>query len=294
MATVLVVDDSALDRRLTKRMLEEVGLRVRCAEDGCQALEMMGESVPDMVLTDMQMPGMDGLELVQHLGFHYPTVPVVLMTAYGSEETAVEALRGGAASYVPKHNLARDLIPTVKNVLAVSRARRQTRAILDSMTRLEACYVLSNTVEGLDALIAHVKEQLRQMGLFGERDILRLGTALYEALINAIEHGNLEVRQDERDAEGPGYRRFLEERARQSPYRSRHVYFTVHLTRADAKFTVRDEGRGFDPSTLPDPTNPENVGKVSGRGLFLIRTFMDDVRFNEVGNEITMMKRRTS
>ena len=62
---------------------------------------------------------------------------------------------------------------------------------------------------------------------------------------------------------------------------------------SEATFTIRDQGPGFDPSSLPDPTAPENVGKVNGRGMFLIRTFMDEVRFNESGNEVTMIKRRT-
>ena len=216
------------------------------------------------------------------------------MTAYGSEEIAVAALRLGAASYVPKHNLSRDLVDTVKSVLSVSRARRETRAMLDSMTRLDSQFVLDNSTAGLDALIGYLKEQLRQIGLFGERDILRVGTAVYEALNNAVEHGNLELSSSDRDEEGTSYRRFVEERARCAPYRNRHVYLSVALTRGEAQITVRDDGGGFDPRLLPDPSNPENVGRVNGRGLFLIRTFMDDVRFNESGNEITMVKRRTA
>lgn len=294
MATVLVVDDSPLDRRLASRMLEEIGLRVSCAEHGREALEIIERSPPDVVLADMQMPVMDGLELVRQIGARFPWIPVIVMTAYGSEEIAVIALQIGAASYVPKQNLARNLIDTVKNVLSVARARRETRAMLDSMTRLESEFVLSNTVEGLDALIGHIKDQLRQIGLFGEREILRVGTAVYEAVVNAIEHGNLELAATQRDIEGPYYRRFVEDRARQAPYRNRHVRLTTCLTRSEATFSVRDEGRGFDPSTLPDPTDPENVGKVNGRGLFLIRTFMDEVRFNDAGNEITMIKRRVS
>ena len=64
------------------------------------------------------------------------------------------------------------------------------------------------------------------------------------------------------------------------------------LTRDEATFLVRDEGLGFDPSTLPDPTDPANLGKVSGRGLLLIQTFMDHVEHNATGNQITMVKRR--
>ncbi len=292
MPSVLVVDDSPLDLRLTSRILEEIGFHVMTAVDGMDALEKMDGSLPDVVLTDMQMPRIGGLELVGEIGRHHPAVPVILMTAFGSEETAVEALRIGAASYVPKQNLARDLVGTVKSVLAISRAKRESRAILDSMTHLTADYVLSNTVEGLDALIGHIKDLLSQMHLFGEGDLIRVGTALYEALLNAIEHGNLELQSANRELEGSYYRRVLEERNLHAPYRNRHVYLTTFLTRSQAKFVVRDEGPGFDPTTLPDPTSPDNVDRTDGRGLFLIRTFMDEVSFNDAGNQITMIKRR--
>ncbi len=292
MAHVLVVDDSPLDRRLAARMLEEIGLEVMVAAHGRDALDQIEQAAPDLVVTDMQMPEMDGLALVQHITEAFPSLPVILMTAFGSEELAVKALQIGAASYVPKQNLARDLIGTVKNILAVARAKHATRAMLGSMTRLESDYVLSNTLEGLDALIGHVKDQLRQMRLFGEHDILRIGTALYESLVNAIEHGNLELRSEDRELPHHDYRRLFEERSLRAPFRSRHVYMNAVLTRGLATFIVRDEGTGFDASRLRDPTAPENVAQVNGRGLFLIRTFMDDVRFNERGNEITMTKRR--
>jgi CheY-like chemotaxis protein len=294
MAHVLVVDDSSLDRRMVMRMLEEIGVDVVGVADGKQAFAQIDEALPDLVLTDVQMPEMDGLQLVQEATQKYPSLPVVLMTAYGSEELAVKALQIGAASYVPKQNLARDLVGTVKNILTVARARHATRAMLGSMTRIEADYVLSNTLEGLDALIGYIKDQLRQMHLFGEHDILRIGTSLYESLVNAIEHGNLELTSSHRDLPPAEYRRLVEQRSMTSPYRSRHVYLTSQFTRSLATFMVRDQGPGFDPNSLPDPTSPENVGRINGRGLFLIRTFMDEVCFNKTGNEITMVRRRES
>jgi CheY-like chemotaxis protein/anti-sigma regulatory factor (Ser/Thr protein kinase) len=292
MAHVLVVDDSSVDRRVAMRILEEIGLDVVAAVNGKDACDQLQRDQPDLVITDMQMPEMDGLQLVQYVTDTHPSVPIILMTAFGSEELAVKALQIGAASYVPKQNLARDLIGTVKNVLAVARARHATRAMLGSMTRLESEYVLSNSLEGLDALIGYVKDQLRHMYLFGEHDILRIGTSLYESIVNAIEHGNLELNSQHRELSSNDYRRLFEQRGLASPYRTRHVYFTSRFTRSSATFIVRDQGRGFDPSKLPDPTDPENVGRVNGRGLFLIRTFMDEVHFNETGNEITMIRRR--
>jgi anti-sigma regulatory factor (Ser/Thr protein kinase) len=66
------------------------------------------------------------------------------------------------------------------------------------------------------------------------------------------------------------------------------------MSRLEAVFVVRDEGPGFDPTSLPDPTDPINLERVSGRGLLLIQTFMDHVEHNETGNQITMIKRRYS
>ncbi|MBI2479342.1 MAG: ATP-binding protein, partial [Planctomycetia bacterium] len=275
------------------RFLEEVGFNIVAVENGRMAIDRIADARPDVVLTDMQMPEMDGLGLVESMTVEYPTIPVIVMTAVGSEAIAVAALQRGAASCVPKQDLTKDLVSTVKNVLSVTRMRRETRTMLDSMRRLEAEYVLSNTLEGLDSLIGYLKEQLRFIRLLGEADILRVGTAVYEALVNAIEHGNLEINSSERDKPSGVYRRMVEDRAAASPFRTRHVYLTTILTRTEATFMIRDQGPGFEPSTLPDPTDPENVGKVNGRGMFLIRTFMDEVRFNETGNEVTMVKRRT-
>jgi anti-sigma regulatory factor (Ser/Thr protein kinase) len=72
------------------------------------------------------------------------------------------------------------------------------------------------------------------------------------------------------------------------------VYITERVSRAEAHYVIRDEGPGFNPFVLPDPTAPENLDKLSGRGLLLIRTFMDDVSYNETGNQITLVKRRDS
>jgi anti-sigma regulatory factor (Ser/Thr protein kinase) len=133
------------------------------------------------------------------------------------------------------------------------------------------------------------------MNLCDELDRLRVGTALGEALVNAIDHGNLELDSNLRQQHhGIRYRQLAGERCRQPPYSQRRVHVTARFTPSEATFVIRDEGPGFDPAALPDPTDPENLLKPSGRGVMLIKTFMDDVRFNTRGNEITMVKRRST
>ena len=107
MTRILVVDDSAVDRRLASGLLENIPhVEIEFAENGLEALEQMKIREPDLVLTDLQMPKFDGLKLVQAIGLHHSSVPVVLMTRQGSEEIAIEALKQGAASYVTKSQLA--------------------------------------------------------------------------------------------------------------------------------------------------------------------------------------------
>ena len=74
-------------------------------------------------------------------------------------------------------------------------------------------------------------------------------------------------------------------------YAERRVYVTAQISPSEVKLVIRDEGDGFELSQVPDPTEPENMVRAHGRGLYLIGTFMDVVRHNETGNEITMIKR---
>ena len=112
MATVLVVDDSSADRIVVGRLLEKrPGCAVEYAADGVEALARVKTAPPDLIVTDLRMPRMDGLELVGAIRTDYPLVPVILITAYGSEMLAVEALRQGAAGYVPKSQLVENQPP---------------------------------------------------------------------------------------------------------------------------------------------------------------------------------------
>ena len=115
MARILVVDDSRLDRTLVTQILAvNPTLAVDTAVDGKDALDSVRASQPDLVLTDLVMPEPDGLALVRSIQKEFPVVPVVLMTSQGSEEIAMDALRAGAASYVPKASFGPELRKVVE------------------------------------------------------------------------------------------------------------------------------------------------------------------------------------
>ncbi len=163
---------------------------------------------------------------------------------------------------------------------------------MERLAHLESSFILDNDPVVIPALILHVQEYLVQLQFCDQTERIRIGVALEEALANAILHGNLEASSDLRQEDESEYYQLADDRRRLAPYKDRHVHCTFKLTPSEAVFSLRDEGPGFDPSTLPDPTDPENLGRIGGRGLLLIRTFMDEVTFNEKGNQITLVKRR--
>ncbi len=293
MTTVLVVDDAVVDRQIAGKCIQEAGLNPVFAENGRIALDMIESQHPDIVLTDMQMPEMDGLELVKHVRANMPSIPTILMTAWGSEEFAVTALKEGAASYVPKKNLKRDLMGALRSVLSAVESAKERKKVIELFQSSEVNYLLGHELACRGALVSHLQDSLRQIEFCDEADVIRIGMALAEAIDNAVDHGNLELDSALREQSDTAYREEAAQRALRPPFRDRTVHITARLSQQEATYIVRDQGSGFDVNSLPDPTDPENLLLPSGRGVLLIRTFMDEVSFNDQGNELTMIKRRS-
>lgn len=292
-ATVLIVDDSPIDRKMAGRIVDKTGeLRAIYASNGQEALTLVAESPPAIVVTDLLMPEMDGLELVATLRERHPLVPVVLMTAHGSEETAVKALSAGAASYVPKRSLASELADTVRNVLSVTRGAQDERLVFERVTEGSLHFELDHDPRALNALVRHLETLVLRLDLCDQAEAVQVGVAIREALVNAVEHGNLELDSRLKEKGAAVYEALRDRRRDEDGYRDRRVRVRTAFSQRAVQWTIRDDGRGFDVDAVPDPTDPMNLDRVYGRGLLLIRTFMDEVSHNDTGNEITMIKRR--
>ena len=100
MARVLVVDDEADIRELLSMTLTRMGLSVDTAGTGFDAEQLLQKHRYDLCLTDMRLPDGNGLDLLEHVGRHYPSIPVAVITAFGSAENAVAALKAGAAGAI--------------------------------------------------------------------------------------------------------------------------------------------------------------------------------------------------
>ncbi len=110
-------------------------------------------------------------------------------------------------------------------------------------------------------------EQLLKVHQFGEREVFGIRLAVEEALVNAIKHGN-----------------------QMDP--SRKVRVAFHVSQEKFEVMIADEGAGFDPCEVPDPTAPENLERPCGRGIMLMRHYMTTVAYNQRGNVVSMSKLR--
>src|SRR5579863_6607806 len=134
------------------------------------------------------------------------------------------------------------------------------------MTDQRVSYTLDSTLETVDSAENTATRIAVEAG-FGEDEVMQISMAVREAAVNAVLHGN---------AYDPGKKVELE--------------FT--RTGQDLIITIRDQGKGLDPAAIPDPLAPENLMKTSGRGIFLIRSFMDEVNIHPspTGTEIKLVK----
>ena len=115
--TILVVDDEASHRMMLKAHLNEEGYEVIEASDGQEAVDLVGQHFYDLILMDIRMSVMDGIEALHRIKKISPAMPVIMMTAYGSIESAVEALKSGADDYLTKPLDMDELLLKVKKVL---------------------------------------------------------------------------------------------------------------------------------------------------------------------------------
>ena len=133
MATILIIEDEAKMRRLLELNLGEDGFKTVSAPDAETGLRLLASEQVDLVLTDLKLPGMSGLELLQAVKRQNAALPVVVMTAFGSVETAVEAMKGGATDYVLKPFSLAEMRMVVHKELDVSRLREENRSLREAL-----------------------------------------------------------------------------------------------------------------------------------------------------------------
>src|SRR5574340_1075231 len=134
-ARILVVDDDANLRWVLQTQLEQMGYAVNTAADGAAALEAIDKEPPALVLTDLKMPGMSGMELLEQIRRNHPEILVLIITAFGTIQSAVEAMRSGAYDYLTKPIDYDELALSVSRVLEHYRLVQEVQTLRANLDR---------------------------------------------------------------------------------------------------------------------------------------------------------------
>ncbi|WP_306535330.1 response regulator [Geobacter sp.] len=151
---ILIVDDEADIALILKLQLEDAGYRTARARDGLEALEVLARERYDLILLDIRMPRLDGIEVLERIRRDWPDLVVVMMTAHGSEDIAVEAMKKGAVDYISKPFSSDDMKKRVERAIQYNRTRleneRLQREVEEERRKMEA--ILHGMAEALVAV----------------------------------------------------------------------------------------------------------------------------------------------
>ncbi|MBU2470438.1 MAG: response regulator [Proteobacteria bacterium] len=262
---VLVVDDESMITELLVRLLSEKGYEVSSATDGSEALDFLRGRACDLVISDVRMPRLDGLQLLKALKDLNPRLPVIMISGYDDTTTVVSALKAGAENFLAKPLDLDELDQVVAKTLSMASIRPRS-CPLPSVRQTTAMEAPSRP-ECVRDLLYQISLSAVAVG-FAAHDLENnLKLALSEAITNAMEHGN---QWDE----------------------SRPVEVQVSLDQFEMRVTVRDKGRGFNHRRMLNPTSSEHILSERGRGIFLANAILDEVIYNQAGNQVTLVKRR--
>ena len=261
---ILIVDNNDELRAMLEQVLRELGHEVVATGDRAIALAREDLDEFDLIISDLTEDEHSGVQLLSEIKRKRLIVPVVVSSDEGQQPGIVKAFKMGAANFLRSPYNKEELLNIVEKTLAYKLRFVDDLRILPHV-REKIDFELPSDVSLMNGVLQYLIERVSQLGLIRpERS--NLFVALDEAFVNAVKHGN-----------------------RNDP--NKLVRITAELSAKEARFTVEDEGDGFNVQEIPDPRDPANLFKASGRGVLLIYNIMDEVQYNERGNRLTMVKR---
>lgn len=256
---ILIIDDHDDLATALDEVFSHIGHTVRVLESRSDAVALPDLESFDLVITDLDV---DGLATVgADNGNGATCIPDVPQCLPGEH---VKAFKLCAANY--RHdefdeNELKDMVATVLDYKI--RFVDTQESVADLHENIE--FELPSAISLMHIVLEYLMKRVEKLGVI-KPEQSNLFVALDEAFVNAVKHGN------KFDAE-------------------KLVRITAEISKQEARFTIEDEGEGFDVQNIPDPLDPENLFKTSGRGVLFIYNIMDEVKYNDRGNRLTMVKK---
>src|SRR6185436_4535119 len=257
---ILIVDNSDELRVLLEQALEHLGHDVVATPERAKALRRDDLDSFDLIISDLSDAEVNG----QPIGDFQRKHLVIPLSQEFKEIAIVKAFKMGAANFLRLPYNRDELREIVEKTLAYKLRYVDDQNLLPHVhEKIE--FELPSDLALMNGVLEYLQERVAKLGLI-KLDRSNLFVALDEAFVNAVKHGN-----------------------KNDP--NKLLRITAELSPKEASFTVEDEGEGFDIREIPDPCDPANLFRTSGRGVLLIYNIMDEVEYNAQGNRVKMVKR---
>jgi two-component system nitrogen regulation response regulator NtrX len=267
--TILIADDEPGIRSSLQKLLEFEGYRVVLAEDGARALDVLRDRPVDLVLLDIKMPGLDGLEVLSQIHRDLPQLPVVIISGHGSIQTAVEATRLGAYDFIEKPIDADRILLVIRNGLAQRRLLRENVSLKDAVRQ-------KTRIVGEDAEIKRIMETVRKVAPANVRVLIMGENGTGKEMIARALHES-SPRSEEPFVE-VNCAAIPEELIESELFGHERGSFTGAVARRTGKFEMADGGTLF----------LDEVGDMSMNAQAKVLRVLQESEFERVGGTETM------
>ncbi|HIO62180.1 MAG TPA: response regulator [Deltaproteobacteria bacterium] len=288
----LIADDTTEVLEFLQEFLVQAGHLVICVKDGEEAFKIFRKEEIEGIFCALTLPKLGGLELLKEVKSSNSRRPFVMLCPHSDTKNALNALQLGACDYLIKKIKPLELQRTLDRVVSLHEGFHFSAYALDHLLQETRTLEIGNDFEGVNRIIAFMTQDLPSYGILIQEQLFRMNMLLKEAIENAIFHGNLELSSEMRRKNPQLFYKTAEQKRDIDPYKNRRLTLQYDISRNSAKYVVRDEGKGFAHADLLDPADPDNLLRIEGRGLIMIMNFMDEVFWNDRGNEITMVRYR--
>lgn len=287
---ILIVDDDESVRPMLEKALSREGFDIQTAADGVLGWESFQKVQPDIVLLDILMPRMNGLELLGKIRGTDSDAIVIMTTAQNSADYTLQALRLKANDYMVKPLFIKELILRLRKYVGLLKDRTEEQEILGLIFHRELGMRIGNQLEPVNKIVNRLVHEAGSSLPKNQRLGIHLGIA--EILINAIEHGNLEITAEEKKhaMESGALGKMMESRAQDPRLSKRQVLIQFKMNAETCTWTISDEGSGFDWRNMPDPLQEEKLLGLHGRGILLTLMSFDEVKFLGNGSKVELVK----